>query len=131
MQYRQCVTSDLIFCATSHPWVLSLHPCPVMVMLGPKPLCDLQAMLFSALCSAENVVAPYPTARQMGEQPLSKEQFSQLRRQTLRQSTQATATRHISPEVSSKFSGPQNSSRVFKFDLELAMKLSKTVFYGR
>ena len=100
-------------------------------MLGQIFLYDLQAMLFSALCSAENVVAPYLTAQKIGEQPLSKEQISKLRKQTLRPTTQATAACHTSSQVTSAYSGLQHSSRVFKFDLELTVKLSKTVFYGR
>ncbi len=92
---------------------------------------DLQAMLFSALSSSESLVAPYPTAQRMGEQPLSKEQFSKLRRDTLRPRIQATARRRNDPEVSSPSSGPQHSSRELQCDLVLTLKLSSTVFYGR
>lgn len=100
-----------------------------MLSVPRRTVHDLQAMLFSALSSFESLVAPYPTAQRIGAQPLSKEQFSKLRRDTLRPSTQATASRRNDPEVSS--SGPQYSLHELQYDLVLTLKLSKTVFYGR
>lgn len=94
-------------------------------------LYDLQAMLFSALCSSESVVAPYATARNIGEKPLSKEQFSKLRQDTLRPGTQAAASCHIDSEVTSADLGGQHLPHVPGCDLELTLKLSKTVFLGR
>ena len=88
-------------------------------------------MLFAALSTSESLVAPYPTAQRMGDQPLSKEEFAKLRRETLRQSTQAAASRRNDPEVTSSSSGPQHSSHDLHRDLVLTLKLSKTVFYGR
>lgn len=88
-------------------------------------------MLFSALCSSENIVAPYATARNIGEKPLSKEQFSKLRRDTLRPGTQAAASCHIDQEVTSADLGRQCVSHLPECDLELTLKLSKTVFLGR
>ena len=88
-------------------------------------------MLFSALCSSESVEAPYATARKMGGKPLSKEQFSELRRESLRPRTQAAARRHVDQEATSADSGGQHVPHVPECDLELTLKLSKTVFFGR
>ena len=87
--------------------------------------------MFSALCSSESVVAPYATATYIGEKPLSKEQFSKLRRDTLRPRTQAAASCHIDQEVTSADSGGQHVPHVPECDLELTLKLSKAVFFGR
>ncbi len=101
------------------------------VLLPKFTVCSgLQAMLFAALSSCETRGEPYPTAQNLGDQPLSKEQFAKLRRGTLRPSTQAAASRN-DPEVMSTSSGPLHSSHVLKCDLVLTHKLSQTVFYGR
>ena len=84
----------------------------------------LQALLFSALSCCEESQTPYPTAYRMGEQPLSKQQFSALRRETLRSSTLAAGRRN-DPEVTSAVSQHQQPTTTTKYDL------SKTVFYGR
>lgn len=39
---------------------------------------NLQAMLVPALSSSENLIAPYPAAHKLGEQPLCMEEYSKL-----------------------------------------------------
>ena len=101
------------------------------MVMRRNTLYDLQAMLFSALCSSESVVAPYATAQNIGEKPLPKEQFSKLRKDTVHPRTQAGASCHIDSEVTSTSLGGQYLSHVLECDLELTLKLSKTVFFGR
>ncbi len=88
------------------------------VLLPKDTVCDgLQAMLFAALSSCGTCGEPYPTAQTMGDQPLSKEQFSKLRRDTLPPSAQAAASRRDDLEVTSTSSGPLDSSHVLKCTL--------------
>ena len=101
------------------------------MMLFKRHLYDLQALLCTALCSCETVVAPYPTAQNLGEQPLSKEQFPKLRRDTPQPGAQVAASRHSIKEVTSSCPAPHHTSHVLQHDLVLTLKLSRTVFYGR
>ncbi|KAL3152890.1 hypothetical protein ABBQ38_012197 [Trebouxia sp. C0009 RCD-2024] len=89
-----------------------------------------EAMLFSALSSSESLVAPYSTAQRMGDQPLSKEEFSKLRRDTVCPSAQAIVSSRNDPGFSSSSSGPKQSWRKLQHDIVLTLKLSNTVFYG-
>ena len=65
------------------------------------------------------------------KKPLSKEQFSKLRKDTLRPAMQAAASCHVDQEVTTADSGSQHAPHVPECDLELTLKLSKTVFLGR
>ena len=111
---------------------ISIVSCPAMSLLMlTLHVNDLQGMLFSAMCSSENIVAPYATSQNVGEQPLFKEQSSTLRRDTLGPTTQIAARQHNDPAVTSKYLGGQLASHAIKCSLVLHDKLSKTVFRGR